>query len=191
MLPNDATNTHSQRWRLYRESTSRLAHCVIRPLPSLGLGLAALLASFALHCTFSGETSALAAGGAEATRIDLEIDWRTSPLDLDLRGMNGERYTFQCPPGKPEPAQLFGSGIYTDASSICTAAVHAGAIHAKTGGIVTIEIRPGQNGGYIGSEQNSLASHDYERAWSGSFVVVAQQTKGVPENPVQRNPPHH
>ncbi len=28
-----------------------------------------------------------------------ELDWRTSPLDLNLRGLNGERFRFHCPPG--------------------------------------------------------------------------------------------
>ncbi|MEO7325914.1 MAG: LCCL domain-containing protein [Dokdonella sp.] len=99
------------------------------------------------------------------------IDWQTSPLDLDLRGMNGERYVFDCPPGKPAPSRVVGSGPYTDDSSICTAAVHAGALRAKAGGVVTIEIRPGQTA-YPGSEQNYITSASYDRAWSGGFVVI-------------------
>ncbi len=99
------------------------------------------------------------------------IDWQTSPLDLDLRGMNGEQYTFRCPPGKPQPSRVTGSDVYTDDSSICTAAVHAGSIRPKAGGDVTIEIRPGQRR-YVGSERNYIKSSDYERPWSGSFVVV-------------------
>jgi hypothetical protein len=73
-----------------------------------------------------------------------ELDWRTSPLDLNLRGLNGERFRFRCPAGKPAPGQVIGSGPYTDGSSICAAAVHAGAIRAATGGLVTIEVRPGE-----------------------------------------------
>jgi len=119
--------------------------------------------------------------GALAARIPLlpngaatEIDWQTSPLDLDLRGMNGERYVFDCPPGKPLPGRVVGSGPYTDDSSICSAAVHAGAIGAKDGGEVTIEIRPGQ-ARYAASERNYIRSAGYERAWSGSFVVVPRK----------------
>ena len=100
------------------------------------------------------------------------IDWQTSALDLDLRGMNGERYRFHCPSGKPLPSRVVGSGPYTDDSSICSAAVHAGALRAKDGGDVTIEIRPGE-ARYPGSERNYVRSSGYERAWSGSFVVVA------------------
>ena len=63
-----------------------------------------------------------------------EVDWRTSPLDLNLRGFNGERFRFRCPPGKAVPGQVIGSGPYTDGSSICAAGVHAGVIGAAGGG---------------------------------------------------------
>ena len=108
-----------------------------------------------------------------------EIDWATSPLDLDLRGMNGERYRFHCPPGKSLPSRVIGSGPYTDDSSICSAAVHAGAIGAKDGGDVTVEIRPGE-ARYAGSERNYIRSTTYERAWSGSFVVLGKDTAATP-----------
>src|ERR1700730_236716 len=73
-----------------------------------------------------------------------DVDWRTSPLDLNLRGLNGERFRFRCPAGKPGPGQVIGSGPYTDGSSICAAAVHAGVLRAASGGLVTIEVRPGE-----------------------------------------------
>jgi hypothetical protein len=101
------------------------------------------------------------------------VDWRTSPLDLDLRGMNGTRYRFRCPPGKPDPHLVTGSGPYTDASSICNAAVHAGAINALHGGLVDIQILPGQ-ARYPGSTQNFVRSTDYPHPWDGSFVVLAR-----------------
>jgi hypothetical protein len=108
-----------------------------------------------------------------------DIDWQTSPLDLDLRGMNGERYAFHCPPGKPLPSRVAGSDPYTDDSSICSAAVHAGAIRAKDGGDVTIEIRPGEKS-YPASERNYIRSAAYDRAWSGSFVVLKEGTASKP-----------
>jgi hypothetical protein len=72
-----------------------------------------------------------------------DIDWRSSPLDLNLRGFNGERFRFRCPPGKAAPGQVVGSGPYTDGSSICGAGVHAGVMRGASGGLVTIEVRPG------------------------------------------------
>ena len=103
-----------------------------------------------------------------------EVDWRTSPLDLNLRGFNGERFRFHCPPGKPVPGQVVGSGPYTDGSSICAAAVHAGVIRAASGGLVTIEVRPGQKH-YVGSVSHYVESEGYEQFWSGSFLVIAPE----------------
>lgn len=101
------------------------------------------------------------------------LDWRTSPLDLNLRGMNGSRYLFRCPPGKPAPGSVTGSGLYTDASSICGAAVHAGAIDARQGGVVMIQILTGQPD-YHGSMQNFVRSSDDVHPWSGSFAVLTE-----------------
>ena len=101
-----------------------------------------------------------------------EVDWRTSPLDLNLRGLNGERFRFHCPPGKPAPGQVIGSGPYTDGSSICAAAAHAGVIRAASGGLVTIELRPGQRH-YVGSVSHYVQSEEFDEFWSGSFLVIA------------------
>ena len=108
-----------------------------------------------------------------------ELDWRTSPLDLNLRGFNGERFRFHCPPGKPVPGQVIGSGPYTDASSICAAAVHAGVIRAASGGLVTIEVRPGQTR-YLGSVSHYVQSEDFNEFWSGSFLVIAPEAAAPP-----------
>src|SRR5215475_5312908 len=98
-----------------------------------------------------------------------EIDWRTSPLDLNLRGLNGERFRFRCPPGKAAPGQVVGSGPYTDGSSICVAGVHAGVIRAARGGLVTIEVRPGELH-YAASLSHYVQTEAYETFWSGSFL---------------------
>lgn len=110
-------------------------------------------------------------GHAPSDTIVSTIDWHTSPLDLDLRGMNGKSYRFRCPPGKPEPASVTGSGMYTDASSICAAAAHAGAIDAQRGGTVSIRILPGLPR-YPGTTRNFIHSAGYPHAWSGSFAVL-------------------
>ena len=108
-----------------------------------------------------------------------EVDWRTSPLDLNLRGLNGERFRFHCPPGKPAPGQVLGSGPYTDASSICAAAVHAGALRAAVGGLVTIEVRPGQTH-YPGSVSHYVESESFDEFWGGSFLVVGPDAAAQP-----------
>jgi hypothetical protein len=108
-----------------------------------------------------------------------EVDWRTSPLDLNLRGFNGERFRFHCPPGKPVAGLVIGSGPYTDGSSICSAAVHAGVIRAASGGFVTIEVRPGQTH-YVGSVSHYVQSEDFNEFWSGSFLVIAPDPAVAP-----------
>jgi hypothetical protein len=138
------------------------------------LSIAAALAGALFACAI-----AIDACATEAPARAVEIDWQTSPLDLDLRGMNGARYSFHCPRGRPLPSRVIGSGPYTDDSSICGAAVHAGAIRAKDGGDVAIEIRPGE-ARYAASERNDIRSAAFERAWSGSFVVLTESAASDP-----------
>jgi hypothetical protein len=109
-----------------------------------------------------------------------DIDWRTSPLDLNLRGFNGERFQFRCPPGKAAPGQVIGVGPYTDGSSICASGVHAGVIRAAIGGLVTIEVRPGEMH-YAASLSHFVQSEGYDKFWSGSFMVIQQAA--APEMP--------
>lgn len=105
------------------------------------------------------------------------IDWRTSPLDLNLRGMNGENFMFRCPSGKAIPGSVTGIGLYTDASSICAAAAHAGALDARLGGTVMIQIEPGRPS-YEGATQNFIRSEGYDHAWGGSFAVLSAAGAG-------------
>ena len=69
--------------------------------------------------------------------------------------------------------------IYTDDSSIGTAAVHAGIIDFETGGIVTIEIRPGQES-YQGSTRNGVTTEDYG-SYAGSYVFVVEEEEPAEE----------
>ncbi len=86
------------------------------------------------------------------------------------RGRNGQRFTYACPAGGSSSGRLWGTDVYTDDSSVCTAAVHAGLISIATGGTVTIEIRPGTSS-YTASQRNGVASKSYG-AYPGSFVIV-------------------
>lgn len=125
----------------------------------------------------------LAAWAESAPLSGAQIDWRTSPLDLNLRGLNGERFRFLCPPGKAAAGQPIGSGPYTDGSSICAAGVHAGALHPAVGGHVLIEIRGGQ-AHFAGSLSHYVQSAAYEAYWDGSFVVIPE----APDTGVAANP---
>jgi len=98
-----------------------------------------------------------------------------------LRGRTGERFAFECPGGGPASGRLWGTDLYTDDSSICTAGVHAGVITLANGGSVTIEIRPGANS-YRGARRNGIDSKDYG-SYAGSFIVIGANT---PNNPAQQ-----
>lgn len=95
---------------------------------------------------------------------------------VEHRGKIGQRFTFECPAGMPG-GSVWGTGVYTDDSDVCRAAVHDGRIDPATGGKVTVEIRAGQ-ASYEGVEQHGVGSSSYG-AWTGSFVFVQD---GVVEN---------
>src|SRR5262245_392156 len=85
----------------------------------------------------------------------------------NFRGQNGARFEYTCP--KYGTANgVYGTDVYTDDSSVCTAAVHAGRITLAGGGSVTIEIRPGQSS-YTSSTRNGITSSSYG-PWPGSYV---------------------
>lgn len=93
--------------------------------------------------------------------------WRANATAY--RGRDGEQFDYDCPAGG-EPDTVWGTDIYTDDSSVCTAAVHVGLITLQEGGSVTIEIRPGEDS-YEATERNGIETSPYP-AWGGSFVIV-------------------
>jgi hypothetical protein len=79
--------------------------------------------------------------------------------------------------GKLEEA--WGTDIYTDDSSICTAAVHAGLVSVRDGGIVTIEMRP-DAGYYGGTTRNGVTTGDWREPWTGSYVFIRDPSSPPP-----------
>ena len=103
--------------------------------------------------------------------------WGADARDFD--GQNGAHIVYTCPSygSAYTGTGVWGTDVYTDNSSVCTAAVHAGKITPTSGGIVTIEIRPGQIF-YKGSNRNGITSGD-AGSRTNSFVVV----DATPGNP--------
>lgn len=66
---------------------------------------------------------------------------------------------------------LWGTGTYTDDSSIAKAAVHAGVLLPNQQGVVKVTILAGQNS-YQASTANAISSSSYGQ-WSGSFSIAA------------------
>jgi hypothetical protein len=97
----------------------------------------------------------------------LEGDWNTKANGF--RGQNGARFTYYFP-RHGTFGSVWGTGLYTDDSSIATAAVHEGLITPEEGGVVTIEIRPGAPA-YRGSARYGVRTGNFG-PWQGSFVFV-------------------
>jgi hypothetical protein len=93
----------------------------------------------------------------------------------EWRGLNGKRVEITCEP-EFELGSVWGTDVYTDDTDVCTAAAHAGAITRVSGGVVVIEIRPGQDH-YAGSKRNDIESGTFPE-WSGSFVIVSGEPRG-------------
>lgn len=92
--------------------------------------------------------------------------WVTPPNQFPLQ--SGIIYRFVCPPAD-QTGNVWGTDVYTDDSSICEAAVHAGVI-GRDGGTVHYE-RLGAQESFQGSVRNGVSSLDYA-AWPGSFRFV-------------------
>ncbi len=107
------------------------------------------------------------------------INWGTQSNQLKLS--TGKSLTVTCPANGQVSSRLWGTDIYTDDSSICTAAVHAGLIKAASGGTVQVEGIAGQSA-YRGSQRNGVGSRDYG-TWTGSFAVAKTTTGIVPPPP--------
>jgi hypothetical protein len=110
------------------------------------------------------------AAGGTPPAADVERTDPTWALNaVEYRGQDGRRVAVTCA-ANGTPGSVWGSGPYTDDSSICTAGTHAGVITQAAGGRVVVEIRPGEPT-YQGTQANGVTSSDYG-SWSGSYVVL-------------------
>lgn len=111
-------------------------------------------------------------GGAteevEADETAKDVTWGLNASQF--QGDDGKTVAYDCSEDGTI-GSVWGTGTYTDDSSVCTAAVHAGLISIDDGGRVVIEIAPGEDS-YEGSEANGVTSLDYD-SWPGSFTFPA------------------
>lgn len=102
-----------------------------------------------------------------------EIGWksRLTSLGLDKENNIGQNYTFYCQSATDDMihSPVWGTGIYTSNSGICSTAVHAGMITTE-GGLVTVELTSGQLF-YTGSLHNELLSKDHAGTNIGFMFV--------------------
>lgn len=145
-----------------------LAHRLSSADAAGGAAAVASVASVVHAATASAGATRSAAPTPRVTPVvTIEDAWLADAMRH--RGREGAEYEYECPPhGVLGP--IWGTKIYTDDTSVCTAAVHAGVITRAYGGTVTIIIRPGLDA-YEGSVRSGIASQPYDR-WDGSFEVV-------------------
>jgi len=113
-----------------------------------------------------GQANQAMASAAQAAGGELVL-WNANATRF--RGRNGQTIRVLCPPGGPA-GSIWGTGAYTDDSSICTAAVHAGRIQLATGGAFGVQILPGMPA-YTPSTANGITSQAYPQ-YTGSFSIV-------------------
>lgn len=91
-------------------------------------------------------------------------NWATQLANF--RGQNDRVVALECPAGG-SASGIWGTDTYTDDSSACTAAVHAGLITRAGGGRIFPVIRAGRSS-YSGTTRNGITSTSYG-TWHGSF----------------------
>jgi len=94
--------------------------------------------------------------------------WSMNATDHDcsMAGVLGSQFSYACPAGGIASA-VWGTDLYTNDSSICTAAVHVGRITQAAGGTVTISMQPGAMS-YVGSMRNGITTASYG-SWACSY----------------------
>ncbi len=111
-----------------------------------------------------GSTVDLANADILADEDAVDVTWS---LDAgEYRGRDGWMVAYDCSPDG-ETSTVWGDGVYTDDSSVCVAAVHAGLIDFADGGRVVIEISPGLEE-YGSSTANGVTTTEYG-SWGGSY----------------------
>ena len=71
---------------------------------------------------------------------------------------------------------IWGTTIYTDDSSLVTAAVHSGFVQVGQVRVITVIILPGQ-GSYASTTQNGVTSSGWG-SWSGSYSIISAVAAG-------------
>jgi hypothetical protein len=91
-----------------------------------------------------------------------------------------------CPANGATDKGIWGTDVYAKGSAICVAAVHAGAITADKGGLVTVSRVPDVKQ-YPGSQRFRVTSQEWRTAFPDGFRVAAATRGGSP--PASAPPP--
>ena len=103
------------------------------------------------------------------------VDWNTAAQGLTTQ--LAQPLTLECP-ANGAVRNVWGTDTYTDDSSICSAAVHAGVITSASGGRVTLQAAGAQQT-FAGSSRNGVQSRDYE-SWPNAFRFAGTSAAAAP-----------
>lgn len=88
-----------------------------------------------------------------------------------FRGQNGKSFLIEIT--GQNTGSVWGTGVYTDDSSLATAAVHAGIVKVGQKAVVKVTILPGEQQ-YTGSDRNGITSNNWDD-WVGSYRIEAEK----------------
>ncbi|WP_433209509.1 Hsp70 family protein [Dactylosporangium sp. CS-047395] len=117
-----------------------------------------------------GDTGSDTGSDTSQVQADIErtnVDWYTKADDYDEKA--GTTVGYNCP-AKGEIGTVYGTGIYTTDSSVCTAAVHDGRITLEDGGRIIIKIVQGPDS-YESTYQHGINTTAYG-PWPWAFQIV-------------------
>jgi hypothetical protein len=98
-----------------------------------------------------------------------DVDVNQCPDTFQGYRARSDVITCTCTAEQMADGPVWGTDVYTDDSTICRAAVHAGAV-AATGGPVRLQTAPARQS-YAGSTRNGVWTQDYG-PWEGAFSFV-------------------
>lgn len=98
----------------------------------------------------------------ERKPVENPITWSSHLGTLGIGDNIGQTYTYYCPSNGVE-SRIYGTGQYSETSSICLAATHFGLIGKEVGGYVQIRVE-GDKKGFDGTTRNGVKS----LSWDGT-----------------------
>ena len=125
-----------------------------------------------------GAVFGLMAGGVAAQDIALtqaDLDGARACAGADGLA-EGQTVVCSCAPDSMS-GSVWGTDIYTTDSSVCAAALHAGAV-AQEGGVVVLTGVPGQSK-YAGTARNGITTRDWGSYGSSFTVATAVAARAV------------
>ena len=139
------------------------------PLFALCMATSCVLRTPTLSSSFGAASSLPSApSGPPAEEADASgvIEAGCSFTGNDMKGEPGTPHPLTCPAGCPRDVSVYGTDVYSSATPVCAAAMHAGMISPR-GGSVTVVVESGRPA-YRGSKRNGITSQDWG-AYRGSF----------------------